>query len=284
MQPEQPTEQPTEQPGVDQPAFNPTPTPTPTPVANLAPAAPFAPVAQPETASPFGTPPTGAPQPPKKSKKGLIIAAIAAGILLLAGIGAGVFALMSNNADGDKPATVAEAVKQAVSGNKEVIDRTDGTLDLSKSDDGKQEITAQDVTLKVNQQVNLSDGLSLMVAKVQRDFTGFDSKYVTVKDGNEVVAVTVVVGARSEEGARFSKSVLTMSAPSNEKISSTFASSLAKVENILSASSLDKNEQVSGVILYQVAKGEQPLTLNYAAPYKNYGSGETVTLKVKINL
>ena len=272
-------------------------TPAPEPVQTPAPA--------PEsTPNQFGTPspapaptPTEAPaaapsfgatvaQPSKKISKGLLIGIIAGAIVLLAGIGVGAYALLSgDDADGESSNSVTEAIKNVATGKKDVIDRPDGTLDLSRSDDGKEDIIAQDLSAKLNQQVNLSDGLSLMVTKVERNFTGFNSKYVTVAEGKEVIAVTVVVGSRAEEGTRLRQAGLKVSAPSNEAISSTFASSLAKVENAFDANStIKKDEQVSGVILYQVAKGEQPLSLTYSAPYKNSATGESVTVKAKISL
>jgi len=291
--PNQPAQAPAPTPNLETtpaPAQEVTPTPAPAPAENPFGAPAPAPTEVPasSTVPPVTSPAPGFPggQAPKKLSKGLLIGIIAGAILVLAGLGVGAYALLGDkDSDGESSNSVTEAIKNVATGNKEVIDRTDGTLDLSKSDDGKEDIVAQDVSAKLNQQVNLSDGLSLMVTKVERNFTGFNSKYVTVKEGNEVVAVTVVVGSRAEEGTRLRQSALVLSAASDPAIKSTFASSLAKVENAFDANStIKKGEQVSGVILYQVVKGEKVNAFLYSAPYTNSATDENVTLKVKINL
>ena len=293
--PNQPNQAPAPTPNLE---ATPTPAPAPEVTSTPAPAPAPAPVQ-----NPFGAPapaPTEAPaassavpapgfpggQGPKKLSKGLLIGIIAGAIVVLAGLGIGAYALLGDkDSDGESSNSVTEAIKDVATGNKAVFDRTDGTLDLSKSDDGKEDIVAQDLSAKLNQQVNLSDGLSLMVTKVERDFTGFNSKYVTVKEGNEVVAVTIVVGSRAEEGTRLRQSALLLSAASDPEISSTFASSLAKVENAFDANStIKKDEQVSGKILYQVKKGEKIDAFLYSAMYTHSSTDEDVTLKVKISL
>ena len=230
------------------------------------------------------TPPIlGAP----KSKKGLIIGLIAGGAVLLVGLAILLFFLLGNKGS-DTASTgnpVVDAVKDVVTPENEVVDRPDGTLDLSDKVDGNKEVANQDITAKLNQQVNLSDGGSFMVTKVERNFTGFDARYFKVKEGEEAVAVTIVAGSRSTAGTGINKNALTLSAPSNDAIKSTFASSLAKVDGLLdSANNLEEGQQVSGKLLWIVKSGETPLALKYSVSYTNYTTAAVVTLKAAINL
>lgn len=219
----------------------------------------------------------------KKSPKKLIII-IAAGLILLAGIATGLYLLFGNK--GATPVSVINNAKDAIAGKKDVTDRPDGTLDLSNSVDGTTSIAEQSLTAKLNQQVNLNNGLSLMVTKVERNFTGFDSNYLTVKDGEEVVAVTVVAGNRGTNSIDVGNSSITLSAVSDPAITPEFVSSLAKVQNKFDTgnSGLDQGKQVSGLVLYIVAKGENIQSFNYTAKYKNYNDDSTITLKAIINL
>ena len=274
------------------------PTPTTDPVVEN-PATPETPAAPTETTTPssFGTPAadtvasTGAPLPGgPKSKKGLIIGLIAGGAVLLAGLVILLVLLFGNkNADTDSTATTGdtseEATNEEVSDTKDVIDRPDGTLDLSDTVEGNSEVANQTVTAELNQQVNLKDGGTFMVTKVERNFTGFNETYFPVEDGEEVVAVTIVAGSRSTAGTGINKAGLKLSAPSDDAISSSFASSLAKVDGLLdSANNLKQGEQVSGKLLWIVKSGETPLALTYTVNYTSYTTDESAKIFATINL
>lgn len=248
--------------------------------ASPTPAAPAAPVAA--TAATVSSTPTT-----KKSNKVLIIVLIIVFVVLLGG-GASAYYVLSQPAAPvatNQNASMSEEEAVDEPEQKDILARTDGTLDLSGSVDGTKAITAQSLTAGLNEQVNLSNGLSLMVTKVERNFTAFDAKYLKVEADEEVVALTVVVGSRNEKGNGFVKSAFTVKSPSEEKIVTEFVSSLANVEGMLDAGSgPEKGEQFSGKLLYVVKKDETPLSAHYEANYKNISSGETVTLAATINL
>lgn len=294
--------------GAPTPSSTPTPV-TPAPAVAPAPSTPVEPTPAPvtpadastgpviePTSNPFSfgssqgteTPVSPAPTPaaPKNKKKLLLIIAIVVAALL---IGGGVFAytaLSGNKGASDSSTkTTDDAQADTNGGGKETLTRTDGTVDLSSTVNGDDSIKAQDVSVGLNEQVNLSNGLSIMVTKVERNFTGFNAKYLKVPADSEVVAVTLTVGTRNTEGNGFVKSAMLMHAPSESEITPEFVSSLAEVEGALdTGAGLEQGQQTSGKVLYIVKKGESPLSLHYERSYRNTATDETVVLSATFKL
>lgn len=266
------------------PVAPPAPATTPEPQAPAYPADPLqtqAPVQQP-VAPPITQSPVAIDGPKPKNTK-LLLILIAAGGLLFSGLALGAFFLFSNmNSNGESP---IDTVTGSITGPKETMDRTDGTLDLSDTVNGTADIDNQNVNASLNQQVNLKNGLSLMVTKVERNFTAFNEDFISVADDEEVVAVTLVAGSRNTDGNGVVTSALELATPSDPGARPEFVSSLAEVENKFdTGSGLDQNQQVSGRLLYVVKKGEEPVSFHYSAKYKNYSTDEEVAIVVTIAL
>ncbi|MEO6109814.1 MAG: hypothetical protein ABIP50_02290 [Candidatus Saccharimonadales bacterium] len=259
------------------PSNNPDPTQqTPTPTPEVTPPAPII-SSQPMT--------PGVPLVANKPSHMKLILIIIIAVLILAGIAVGLFLMLGSNSKTGSKSVIDKAVATVTAG-KDVSDRSDGTLDVSSNTvDGNKGIADQTLTAKLNQQVNLKNGLSLMITKVERNFTGFDAKYLSVKSDEEVVALTLVAGSRNTSGNGVPNSALTLVSPSSAKITPEFVSSLAKVDGKFdSGSGIDQGKQVSGRVLYVVKKDEAPLTFKYSAQYKNYTTDAIVTIAATINL
>ncbi len=251
---------------------------------------------QPETPQPLVQPampaqpitpdPMAAPQPPMmsansgggKSKKGLVIVLILLAVLVLAGIGAGAYFLLSGS---NSPAS---SITNAVKGGSDVQDRSDGTLDVSNLIEDKQtSLKNQDIKAKLNQQVNLSDGTSFMITKVERNYVS-DSKYVKADAGKELVKVSVVVGNRLKSGTVYATSGMFKGTnAAGGSISPEFLSK-EDVTDAIVGTSIDPGKQLAGVIIYEVDSGEVLQSIVVTNKYKNYTTEETIEVKGTVSL
>ncbi|MDQ5972378.1 MAG: hypothetical protein QG553_537 [Patescibacteria group bacterium] len=260
IQPQQPQQPETPQPLV-QPAIPTQPiTPTPQPMATPTP------------------PMMSANSGGGKSKKGLVIVMVVVGVLVLVGIGAGAYFLLTGSS------SPASSITNAVKGSSDVQDRSDGTLDVSNLIEDKQtSLKNQDIKAKLNQQVNLSDGTSFMITKVERNYVS-DSKYVKAAAGKELVKVSVVVGNRLKSGTVYATSG--MFKATNAAGGSITAEFLSKddVADAIVGTSIDPGKQLAGVVIYEVDSGEAIQAISVTNKYKNYTTEETIEVKGTVSL
>lgn len=113
---------------------------------------------------------------------------IAVAVVLIAIVGAG--ALLWTNKDNNG---ISDLIDKLNGKPKTVVGISNGPLDLSRPIDDK----AQDKKAKMNQQVDLSDGISYMVTKLEQDL---GSRYTYNNDSGdkELVKVSLAVGNRNK--------------------------------------------------------------------------------------
>lgn len=165
----------------------------------------------------------------------------------------------------------------------DVIDRNDGTLDLSALISRNETIKTQELTGKLKQQLNLSDGKSYMITAIERNFV---SPVTTFKpaDGKEFVKVTVVFGNRNKE-----ESILV--APSAFELLNS-ATTLYKpktvtdidLPSVFKQDTLASGKQIKGDIIFEVTKDDKLLSIVTDDKYKNNATNEDIRVSSKISI
>ncbi len=210
----------------------------------------------------------------KNLKKPLLLAGIVVGVLL---VGGGIFLALKG---GGNPIS---SIANSVSGNKDVVDRPDGTLDLSKLIDMQTTAKEQTITAKLMQQVNLSDGMTYLVKNVERNYVS-PSKYVAAGTGKELIKVNVVVGNRKNSGSiYFSTTTFQAVNSAGGRISAEFVTR-DSVPGAFVGTELDPGKQYSAFLLYEVDKDEKVSALTTEEKYENYSTKEKITLKSEVSL
>lgn len=80
----------------------------------------------------------------------------------------------------------------------ELVDRSDGTLDMSKRFDTKYTTHEQNITAKVGQQINLSNGTTMIITKVDPNFPQPKYAYLAKPD-DQLVKIWATFGNRSKK-------------------------------------------------------------------------------------
>ncbi len=237
---------------------------------------PFAPPSGPASSYQTWQQPASLSGAPSSGKKVALIIGIAVAVLLVLG-GIGAFFLLKNHSN------PISSVKNNLTGSKDVQDRTDGTLDLSKLIDKQTSIKAQDIQAKLNQQINLSDGLSYMVTKVDRNWQSA-STYLKPDSGKEIVKITLVVGNRAKEGGRYVSSIdFKLENSAGGLLTSEYVTAEDEADTLISGD-VSPGKQVKGAIFFTVDSGEKLGGLLTEDKYTNYDTNKEVTLKSKVAL
>lgn len=277
----QPTPQPAPQPSdpfsyqQQQPATNPfaaAPQPAVQP-----PVQPYAPTGLPTAEQPPVThqpQPVGSPFPaaPAHSNNNMTMMLIAAGIVVLALVGGGIWWFTSS---GGNPLS-------SITGGGDVVSRSDGTLDLSTLVDTQKDIKAQDIKAKLNQQVNLADGLSYMVTKVERNWQT-DSVYLQPKAGKELIRISLVVGNKAKEGNSYISSSLFRLKNSAGGLQTAEFPTKEEDPELLEGDDVAPGKQVKGTVIFEVDKDEKVLFAT-TQDYQNYSTNEKVTIASEVTL
>lgn len=227
--------------------------------------------------------PTPSVQPLSKQSSGskakvIIIIVIVIAVL---GVGGVVAFLLMRNTGGSNP--VSSITNTISGGNKEVIDRKDGTLDLGTLIDKQETIKNQDIKAGLNQQVNLSDGMSYMVTAVERNFSS-QSRSLRVRDGKELIKISVVVGNKNKEGEAFINGAFFKLRNSAGGLLNTEFVSETDMPDALKSQSIAPGKQVKGSIIFEVDKGEAVSALVTEDQYENFSTKEKVTIKSEVAL
>lgn len=247
-------------------------------------------VGQPVAPQQFGPAQPMAPQPMapqsfnstassnSSSKLKIIIPAALVAIVIL-----GVAGFLLTKKDSSSSSNPVTNVVNKVKGNSEVVSRSDGTLDLSTLIDKQESIKNQDVKAAMNQQVNLANGMSYMVTKVERNFVPA-SKYAAASAGKEMVKVTIVAGYRAKSGTLYlSQSDFTLKTAIGAEVRGEFSID-SDLPDRLKSTTLDPGKQVSGAIMYEVPKDEKIAAIITEDNYKNLSSSEKVAIKSTVTL
>jgi hypothetical protein len=197
---------------------------------------------------------------PNKMVVLIIIIAVA-----VAAIGTGVYFLFFNGGN---------SLIGALTGTADVVDRSDGTLDLSNLIDNQKTIKEQTVKGKIKQQINLSSGTSYMVTSVDRNVTS-TSTFVKAGPGKELIKVNIVVGNRDKDTNMYvaiSDFQLRNSAGGLQSPEFVTADEIA---GALESQDLASGKQVKGALVFEVDKNEKLSALITDDTYQLYGSGSS---------
>ncbi len=272
------------QPFTPQPNMQPAqPAPAPNPfAAPVQPPSPFAPHSQ---SQPMAQMPPQQPQPAMpiahhgtNSRPPIMIIAVVAGVLLLAGAGAASYFLFFNQ-NGSGPA----GLLGNIGGTPDVMDRPDGTLDLSNLIDTDKTIKNQSIKAKIKQQVSLSDGLTYMVTAVERNYVS-SSKYFKPNAGKEFVRVSFVVGNRDKKTSLYLSSSQFKAKNSAGGLRAAEYATDEDVADAMVAQEIDGGKQVKGSYVFQVDKGETFSIVTNQEYVKLGSDGQKATLASEVSL
>jgi hypothetical protein len=240
------------------------------------------PVVNPDTSASFNTyapqplPVVSPPRPPRNSPAKIII--IIVGAIVLLGLAClAVYLVYSNMTKS------SNVISVTVGGNSDIIDRTDGKLSLTTLIDKQQTIKSQNLKAKINQQVNLSDGISIMVTNVQRNWVSAD-KYLVAGTGKELMKVKIAVGNRDKQSTLYIGSSDFKVINSAGGLQSPRFVSEGSVPTVFASQDIAPGKQASGELIYEVDKGENISALVMENQYKDYTSDQQVNVKAEIAL
>ena len=233
---------------------------------------------QPQTApshEPTFAPPMHTPTVKKGPNKMVVLIVMIA--VAVAAIGTGVYFLFFNGGN---------SLIGALTGTADVVDRRDGTLDLSNLIDNQKTIKEQTVKGKINQQLNLSSGVSYMVTGVDRNVTS-SSSFVKPKAGKELIKVNIVVGNRDKDTNMYvalSDFQLRNSAGGLQSPAYVTANEIA---GALESQDLASGKQIKGALVFEVDKNEKVSALVTDDTYQLFGSGSSdkeIAVKSEVSL
>lgn len=273
-----------QQPGAvpPQPAAQPLPPPTFQPVAPQP-----EPQPQPRVQPQQWQPPTAAPEAPtfapplapsvvKQPNKKLIVM-IAVGAAAVIAIGVGAYFMFFNGGN---------SLLNVLTGTAEVVDRSDGKLDLGNLIDNQQTIKEQSIKGKINQQLNLSSGTSYMVTGIDRNVTS-TSSFVKAGPGKELIKVNIVVGNRDKDSAMYVATTDFQLRNSAGGLQTPEFVTPDEIAGALDSQELASGKQIKGALVFEVDKGEKVSALITDDKYRLYGSGASdkeVSVKSEVTL
>jgi Domain of unknown function (DUF4352) len=236
----------------------------------------------PESPQPFSPSPMPAGNGGGSRQRMIIMIVAIVVVLGLAGVAIAMLA------GGDKKENNASTSEQSSGGNEEssseesaVVDRTDGKLDLAKLIDNKSNMKAQDLTGKLNQQLNLNDGLSYMVTAVERNWASTDP-LTKPAAGKEFIKLSMVVGNRHKtDGFNYSYSgTFTVKDAAGKEYETVFADTSETLEG----GTINSGEQKSGIVVFEVPTGADIPYVVTSKKYINNQTYEEVTVASKVEL
>lgn len=249
------------------------------------------PAPQPAAGPGLTPPPAAGPTPPVSPGPGngprrtmVTVLLVVVVVLALLGLAAAMLMGSDSKKDATSSGQQAGANNDGAAGTEEtaVTDRTDGKLDLSTRIDKPANPAAQDVSAKLNQQVNLGDGFSYMVTSVQRNWPSADPS-TQPASGNEFVRLNVVIGNRYKTGnfSFSSSNTFKVQDASGNLTASTFVDT---PEESLTGQALAPGQQVSGFMIFEVPKDSAVPYLVTSKQYTHTTSGEKITVASKVAL
>ena len=159
-------------------------------------------------------------------------------------------------------------ITNKITGGADVIDRSDGTLDLGNLIDRQETIKDQELKAGLNQQLNLSDGISYMVTGVERNFSG-ESRYLQPDADKEFIKVNIVVGNRNQDRSEYISKRFFKIKNSAGGLQSPIFVSQSDLPDAFTGSSVDAGKQLKGVLVYEINKDEPITVLVTESEYKS---------------
>lgn len=201
-------------------------------------------------------------------KFGVVKIAIIVIALLVLGVG-GWFAYSFLNKPSTTGSSSSSTGNQAkgYDGIKTVEPLKNGKLNLNPTFDNNTDLRTQTIKAKVSEQVNMSDGNSFAVTKVERNYQGANN--IKPYAGKEFVALTIAYGnRRAEDKGAISKGDLKMRDSAGKDELYSLATPLSSTGNFaVEDYDLPPGEQKTGILVFEVNKDEKPLTLVYKQSY-----------------
>jgi hypothetical protein len=229
----------------------------------------------------FATNPSYSPQPVKKGpNKGVIMAILILGILTVLIVALTVVPTGDNNNNNPPQSQNNNNSNQ---GNKDIVDRSDGSLDLGSRITLNQSLKAQKLQAKIKQQVNLSSGFSFMANKVE-DYT---SPNPTTKpaDGKKFIVVTTVVGNRLNSG-NLSVSYLDfrLRDADNNAIPGHVTTNEILDNQLSSPNEIKPGEQITGKVIFEVNATDTSWVFKHSETYQKTTDNTTFEVEGEIVL
>jgi len=264
------------------PAFTPTDTPAPQPfVPTQQPTPPQMTPLSPASPGPSLVPTPGYPTQPHvpyasdQKKKLILIGSTAVAICIIGVIGYFLFFNKGNNP--------LSSITDAVTGNSDTISRSDGALDVSHLIDTGSSIKSQDIKARLNQQVNLSNGVSYMVTKVERNFVS-TSPLLKAGKNKELVKVSVVFGNRDKSNSNYVGTTFVKLINSAGGLVTAEFTTSDDFSDAYEATDIAPGKQISGALVYEVDKGEAIKGFSTKDQYENISTKEKVDLISEVDL
>jgi hypothetical protein len=211
----------------------------------------------------------------------MILAGI--GILGLVAVAILVLTMTSNTGNNSNDGNTQDqgTTTSTSTANKDVVDRSDGLLDLSSKITLSKTLKAQSLQGKVKQQVNLSSGFSFMVNKLEN----YTSPNDTTKpaDGKKFIVATVVVGNRLDTG-NLSVSYLDfrLRGADNTLIAGHVVTNELLDNKLASPSELKPGEQITGKVVFEVNASDTSWVLKHSETYQKTTDNTTFNVEGEI--
>lgn len=257
-------------PPIPQPVTSPDPTAPATPPVPQPQPAPIPP--QPIVAGQFG----GAPQQPvvpiaaplPSNGGGNKIKYIIAGVIVLVIVVLAGVLLLKGGSSG------SGGIAGKLKGNSDVVSRSDGKLDLTGLIDKDASIKNQDIKGDLNQQLNMVDGVSFMVTKIEPNYQSPD-QYSKPDDGKQFIAVHVVVGNKMKTGTVYFSpdSLFKLKNVAGGLVDSEYGASSAN--GMTDGSELQPGEQKEGIVVFSINPNDTPIYLVYSEQYDKIDSSSS---------
>lgn len=229
--------------------------------------------------SPYPYPDEYAPAPKKGPSKIILTVIAILGILAVA-IAILTLTADSGNKTGNTPQNQTPTETEDKSA-KDIIDRSDGTLDLSSKLTLSKSLKAQKVQGNIKQQVNLSSGFSFMVNKIE-DYT---SPNPTTKpaEGKKFIVLTTVVGNRLNTG-NLSVSYLDFRLrDDNNNIIPGHVTTNEILSNLLSSpGEIKPGEQITGKVIFEVEAADTSWVYRHSETYQKTTDNTTFNVEGEI--
>jgi len=215
----------------------------------------------------------------KKGPNKSVILTIA--LLGLLSVGIAVLTFLPDNTKNNTGTTPDNKSTTTSNAGKDVLDRSNGELDLSSRISLNKALKAQKIQAKAKQQVNLSSGFSFMVNKIE-DYT---SPNPTTKpaEGKKFIVVTAVVGNRLDTG---NLSVSYLDFRLRDQNNTTLPGSVITNEilnNTLSSpTELKPGEQLTGKVIFEVSVTDTSWVFKHSESYQKTTDDTTFIVEGEI--
>lgn len=218
----------------------------------------------------------------KPKAKGPNKAILIGGVALLVVIALIAVVVAGSSSSNQGASTQTDTQQETTSdAGKDVIPRSDATLDLSKKIVSSETLKAQTIKAKTSEQVNLSSGFSFMVTKTEAYVS--PNPTTLPGEGKQFIAVTTVVGNRNQS-VNISVSYLDfrLRDASNQLLAPSTITNEVINNPLASPSELKPGEQITGTVIYEVDADEANWVFKHTETYQKTTDDTTFTVEGEI--